>query len=510
MSKNILIHLGVHDINPIDSAIDYIKEGSKVFFIACDQSVSPCIYNKCGNSVQCRMCKQMQKTIIKKYIKTSYELHYISEFITPNIQKEADNYCFNYNNTKELKDIIFHGVEIGYGAFSTYVTLTRHCNPLYNDSVKSYINHLLRNQIITTLVTESIINVFKPDLIILHNGRFAQYKPFLNLAQNKKIEYITTEVLFKADGIERKNNFYMDIPHSISSSNLRIKYDWERANPETREIIGKSFYQNRRHAIAAGDRVFIKDQKEGMLPDNWDDTKHNIVIFNSSEDEYVSISKEFDNNRLFKSQYDALICIFEHYKEDKNKHFYVRIHPNLGNVDDISHISLYTLNYTNVTIIPPKSPISTYALIDNADKIMVFNSTTGAEASYWGKPVISMDLCQYTDLNVVYSPKTTEELFSLINNCELMCKSNDNIIKYGYFLMRENYEPNNYIRHRWKSFKILGHRFIYSNTLSYLGSSKLYSVMSDISRNLLPKFGILSKFRKVPNDRDLWNLDIKD
>lgn len=510
MGKNILIHLGVHDVNPIDLAVDYIKEGDNIFFLACDENVSPCLYNRCGNLLQCKMCKKLQKQLVNKYIKNNYELHYISEYINSEINYEAGKLKFKYNNTQELKNITYKGVEIGYGAFSTYVTLTRHSNPLYNDDVKNYLSHLMKNEIKTILVIENIIDNFNPDLIIFHNGRFAQYKPFLNIAQKKGINFIATEILVKPDGIERKNNFFNDIPHSISSATNSINRDWDNENSNIREQIGKTFFENRRNGKYAGDKIYTKNQEKGKLPKNWDNRKNNIVIFNSSEDEYVSISREYDNNRLFKNQYEALINIFEHYKNDITKHFYVRIHPNLSNVDDISHLALYKLKYPNITIIPPSSDISTYSLLDFANKIIVFNSTTGAEASYWGKAVIALDLCAYSNLDIVYSPKRIEELYTLIDDLNLKCKKNDNIIKLGFFYMRNNYKPNKYIPHIWKKFKFLGHEINYSQVFQIFGSSKFYAITSYLSINVLPKLKLFSKFKKVPNDRDLWNLDIKN
>ena len=42
--------------------------------------------------------------------------------------------------------------------------------------------------------------------------------------------------------------------------------------------------------------------------------------------------------------------------------------------------------YPNMTVIPGGSSLSTYALIDRADVVVVWGSTTGAEAVYHGKP----------------------------------------------------------------------------------------------------------------------------
>ena len=66
-------------------------------------------------------------------------------------------------------------------------------------------------------------------------------------------------------------------------------------------------------------------------------------------------------------------------------HFYLRIHPNLTNVHFEYREKLLALEeiYPNITVIDAPSPISTYALMDVADKIIVFGSTAGAESVFW-------------------------------------------------------------------------------------------------------------------------------
>ncbi|MCS2656231.1 hypothetical protein NXV26_10165 [Bacteroides fragilis] len=146
----------------------------------------------------------------------------------------------------------------------------------------------------------------------------------------------------------------------------------------------------RRNGIIAGDKVYIENQIKGKLPIDWDDTKRNIAIFNSSEDEFIAVDRDFDNLSLYKSQIDGIRGILEHYKENQTVHFYLRVHPNLKNVHYQYHLLLYdlSLKYPNITVIGADSDISTYDIMDNAEKVIVFGSTMGLESSYWGKPVI--------------------------------------------------------------------------------------------------------------------------
>ena len=65
--------------------------------------------------------------------------------------------------------------------------------------------------------------------------------------------------------------------------------------------------------------------------------------------------------------------------------------------------------YPNMTVIPGGSSLSTYALIDRADVVVVWGSTTGAEAVYHGKPVILLGGAVYRELGITYYPENEDE-----------------------------------------------------------------------------------------------------
>ena len=98
---------------------------------------------------------------------------------------------------------------------------------------------------------------------------------------------------------------------------------------------------------------------------------------------------EYDKARLFPTQLDAIVNIAEFLKNNPKVRVYLRIHPNLTNVPYKYHTDLLKLGekYPNMTVIPGGSSLSTYALIDRADVVVVWGSTTGAEAVYHDKTV---------------------------------------------------------------------------------------------------------------------------
>ena len=459
-----------------DEAVIRRNQGYEIFFVCCDNTSCICNMNASGVKCKCILCTHMAHKFVAELCKKDGGYHAVnlSQLVTSTIAQEAASIHLQYNTVEELKNLIFHGVEIGYGAFSTFVTKTRNITPEFTELERDYLDTMMRNEIKMTLALERYFDAINPDLLVFHNGRFNNFKPWLCLAQERGIEYIATETRTAPDGTMMKNNFHNDIPHSQSAYTKKAEIAWKNCGVEKGTEIGKRFFDNRRGAIEAGDKVYTKDQIKGKLPKDIDSNKRNIAIFNSSEDEYFSISKEFDNAVLYPNQYIALKRLFEHYKNQKDIHFYLRIHPNLAVIPFKSHMLLYELKYDNVTIIPPQSDISSYALMDVAEKVIVFNSTMGLESSYWGKPVIALNSCFYSGYDIVYEPKTEKEFFELVDEIHLPCKKKEQACyKLACMLMGYAAEPFQYYHNKIEQW----HGKIYPMK-KILGSPQLYQVVN--------------------------------
>ena len=489
MKKSVLVFTAHVDNLSLDEAYVQLTAGNKVYLLLCDKSFGVCNWNNASCGLSCSLCHHVMIKKVKELKKRFPELHLLSlkDIITKEIVENAANKDFSYENVAELKAISYKHVDIGFGAFSTFATATRNIMPTFNDAFKNYIDFVMRKEM---CMTDAIINLYEKyhfDMFVFHNGRFSTYKPFHNLAQHYGIEYIATELAYDSEGNMRKDYYHNDIPLSYDAMARKAIEGWEEGKKDNKEELSRQFFENRRNGAFAGDVIYTKDQKKGLLPDDYQEGKENIVIFNSSEDEFFSVSHECDNAVIFPNQYIGLTKILEHYKGDETKHFYLRIHPNLKTVPWKSHTLLYKLKYDNLTIVPPDSPISSYALMDIADKVIVFNSTMGVECSYWEKPVIALSKCFYTALDVVYTPKDEIEVYKLLDG-KLASKKNENCLKAAYFLMGYVTEPFVYYSNKVKKvtfrgkalfdvqsqFKLFGSSFLLGFVERILAMSAMY------------------------------------
>lgn len=499
---NVLIYLAGATIGPsvgihLDEAIKQIKRGNNVFILHCDQSIGGCMENPYWNPVYCKLCVHFQKKDRRTYLPKGVEYHVMSEYVHQLDLQQLPT--FSYSTVNELKKLKFHGVDIGMGVLSTYISLTRNLNPEICKQSRDYFDALIREQVITALVFERLQRERHFDLVVFQNGRGAQFKALLNICQHQGIDFLCTEYKVNADNSGYICNFYNDIPHSIIALNKKFEKCWLTSidSEEVRDKVARSFFENRRNAVFAGDKIYVKDQEEGLLPKEWRDDVENIVIFNSSEDEFCAVSKEFDDNAFFLSQIEGIKAIVEHYKDDNTKHFTLRVHPNLMKVAYRYHYDLYKFNYPNLTVVSADSPISTYALMDAASKIIVFGSTTGIEAVYWGKPVICLAASFYLPMDITYTPKTLNDLWGYIDAKYLPCKYNERVLMYGYYYMSNNHERPKYVNIDVRRLHLFGHTTMCFRFQKLFGSNLLYVLlMRGFSKLLLKKYP--AKFRELP------------
>ena len=501
--KNVLIYSfwaqGYQEACQLEAANRFISEGDNVLFVTCGSKVGFCSENVLGCRIACKLCQNAQRKRAKKFVSNNLNVKNINSFITKEIDEYSNNYSFDYKSLEDLKNVLFEGIEIGYGAISSYVTYTRNIEPDM-DKVRPYLDALMRMEVRCILAFKEIFKQFKPDLVVFHNGRFAHFKPIYGMALKYKIDFICTETVTASDGSIQIDNIFNNIPHDFQCRGQMFKDFYGSHNcDENREKVARSFFENRRNAVFAGDTIYVKDQKQGKLPVDWRDDAENIVIFNSSEDEFFAIGSKYKSVALFKTQLEGIIAIMEHYKNDKSKHFTLRVHPHLKGIPYHYHIGLYDLNYPNLTIIPADSDVSSYALMDAADKIITFGSTMGIESAYWKKPSISIGFAFYRALDVVYTPKDENELWELLDNKQLGIIDNDRCLPYGYFRMSNKHENFKYVNvgkawyFKFKGKKIKGYPYY-----KFLGSKTLYNKLKRIWDNIERKRPIFASFKRMP------------
>jgi hypothetical protein len=240
--------------------------------------------------------------------------------------------------------------------------------------------------------------------------------------------------------------------HDLKNTQRLIIETWENADPIERNARATKWFQTRIGGKMENWFSFLEKQTF-ELPENWNGSKKNILICNSSEDEFASLNDEWKNH-LYANQTDGIIKIINDTKDIENIHIYLRIHPHLAKVSNSDLTELLAIKSHHLTIIPANSLISTYHLVKHASQVITFGSTIGMEATFMGKPSILAGKSFYYNLGATYDPSSHEELIQLINS-DLEPKSKEKALMFAYYfgtfgIPFKHYQPEDFGKGKFK------------------------------------------------------------
>lgn len=465
-------HMGVL----INSLLEDLKNGNDVYWLYCNKALSSCLMNSKGCGVYCSFCGYAYKQLFRDYGKNIQ--------IIPLKPVHKKRKPFAYDNSADLKHISYKGVQVGYSILSFYISETRNMDFDVNDEKRNYIDYIAGEICDAIDALIPIVDIVKPEKMITYNGRYYENRFIYDIAKTNNINFNSLEVIGGRNEPYFSVHFPYDLPHSISQFTKLINKSWDESSLDENEKVEKasSFYDKRRNGIVAGDKVYISFQQKGVLPDSFDYSKHNIAIFNSSADEMAAVGGEWDESTvIFSTQYESIKHILN--VAPPNYHFYLRIHPNLKDVKFNYHTDLYKLSneYGNITIIEPKSTISSYSLMDACEKVIVFGSTMGVESCYWGKPVILIGTAFYAGMDVFYKVMNKSDILPLLEK-KLEPKDRIGALKYAFFLMDREVRVDHYsnIDFNYENSVFVGQPIKVSKYLKLFGSSKLHAIVCKI------------------------------
>lgn len=418
-------------LNEILSSVD---NGDKVYWGQCRGILSSCMMNPDGNSMRCGLCRLQYKALIKEF---GMRVEIVPFVHNKNLKIYKES---QFNSIEEIKKMEYRKVHVGLSILSYYFSITRNINPNITSSFCRYVNCLAAEIFAQIDDMYDFIDREKPDMISIYNGRLYESRALYDIAQTRKIRFESLEIVGGGNTSMKMVKYDNVLPHDIGYFTKKANWVWDVSEDTDKEKkrIASEFFIKRRNGIQAGDKVYVANQVKGKLPDNLSSDKINIMIFNSSADELAALGGEWDEDILFNSQYEAIDYMLAN--SSPNIYYYLRIHPNLHKVHYDFVTELYNLSkkYTNITVIGPSSNISSYALLDVADKVVVFGSTMGVEANFWGKPVILIGHSFYYDMDVAYHSDTKDELIQLLH-AKLSAKSKLDSMKYGYYILDTTY-----------------------------------------------------------------------
>lgn len=431
-------HATPHIETELEIAQRLMNEGHEVFFLQCREELGMCFANPQHTRIGCKLCISK---ISRSYQRLNIPRERILSFPSVDVDYEKVYSKDAIKDVAALKQLTYKGFDIGMAVASSLISFIRDHNP----DLARYAGFVDRGLKTSAFVYESankLLDELKPDEVYLFNGRFLEVRPVMRLCEAKSIKFYTHE----RGGVLSK---YMlregSIPHSLEKAAAEIQELWGSGGAE-KEQIGRKFFEDRKNRVIQGWHTFTGNQTWNKLPADFNPDKMNVVIFNSSMDEYEGIAGF--GSRVYKDDNSGMEQILSSFQHDPSKHFYLRVHPNLKGLKNtqLKQIDQIAANYKNLTVIPAEEDIDTYGLMEHADKVLAFGSTMGIESVYWNKPVLLLGRAFYERLNCLYIPATHEEVVEMINKTDLLPFNQSEALKYGYWLLNfgnpyKHYKP---------------------------------------------------------------------
>lgn len=407
---------------------NHLDNGDQVKLLGCTKSVDCCDYNLNHSFHWCYFCVNRQKRALKFL---DQDIEY-ADMINLSVEDKdlLQNIRTSFSSTEDMKSYHFENFDIGYAVLSGLCWKMREAEIDLQRNA-TIIKKLTLNAARVYKSFQNHVKEYNPDIVYLFNGRLALIRGAFRYCEEKKIR---CGIYDRGANKFKYNIWYNALPHNIEYTTKMINQYWDDSDERDRQEIANNFFVDRRSGIEQGWKSFTKDQNPDLLPKQWNSRKHNIVIFNSSEDEFSSIGAEWERS-LYENQITGIKAISDALMTSNSIRIYLRIHPNLIGVDNSFTRRLKELEKVpNIELILADSKISTYALIDASNCVVTFGSTVGVEATYWGKPSIVLGSSFYQNLDVTYKPETHEDLISMLKQDSLAVKPKLGALKYGYYM----------------------------------------------------------------------------
>lgn len=374
-----------------------------------------------------------------------------------------------------LKSYRFGEAMLGMGVASSLISWTG--NSLFDPGSQTILTYdCLEAAALTFERTRTVLATFLPTELFTFNGRFATCKAIVETARQLEIPVR----LHERGATFGQYEIYDDSPHDLGYVNSRIKAAWEAAAPSVREKIGHSFFRRRRGGDGVGWYSFTVRQKQDLIPSRVGG-KRRVVYFSSSDDEYAATTDGLTRGP-WPDQLSATRALVNASAAQPDIELMLRIHPNLVNKSAAERSRWHAWNGPNLTLIPANSPVDSYALCDSADIVVVFGSTMGVEAAYWGRPVILLGPSVYAGMGIASEPNNSDELAALlVPVVPARAADMSACLAFGHYCMTFGTDYRYYAPESLMEGRFLGDRLAWDpfpvRMLRRLGAGRLYNRM---------------------------------
>ena len=302
------------------------------------------------------------------------------------------------------------GVPVGRLIEPTVARSLRQCTFAPDERTTSLYRRYLETALINVPAIERILE--EPwEAVVVLNGKFLAESLLYHQARRADVDVVTYERGF------RLNTLFFAVNDQVTEFDISRHFTQVRDVPltERQEERLQRYESARRVGEQAIVQYFLKideDFDRIAAEHRIDREKHIAVAYPN----IVWDTAVFGQERTFESIWAWMEATIRTYADLPDWELVVRIHPAEVRLPAKTMEPMAELIQAhfpdppaNVHVIPPAAAASSYALMEMADRVLVYSSTMGLEAAMAGKRVVTTARTHYAELGFTTDPRTGEE-----------------------------------------------------------------------------------------------------
>ncbi len=383
----------LHTLYEITIAHALKLRGAEFKFIGCDAVFSDCDQHWEAASPRteqsCTVCREFQNRVFSNL---QIEPVWLSDKLDNNAKHEVDDWV-NSLQDHELLNADFKGYKLGNWVESSVHSFYRIKELDFNEPriVKTY-RSFLSGAALACLALNKYFDEFKPDVLMLLNGRFFSHRVAFEIARERGVTVYTHE-RGRTDNTLR---IYKDETF-LTFNTLAESWEAWKEVPLTRQEMQTvdKIMEERAKGINTGWKSFVRGDKK-----RWEDFFSTIkahpddkivTLFTSSDDE-AGVSKAWLPHII--DQFEWINRTIEYFKNKPEYKLVIRVHPNTIGHTGVNFqflkkiIDLKKKATSQVHIVMPQDNVNSYQLLEVSEAVLTYFSSLSLEAVLRGKPAL--------------------------------------------------------------------------------------------------------------------------
>jgi hypothetical protein len=419
-------------------------KGSIVEFLLCNKILTGCIMTTDENTKEKELLKEKQTGIChacfdigkKTFEKTGLKIHYLGDFIS---QKDLVLIDQTVRNTSinDIKNYNIAGANIGEQTIANVLRYYAIGDLSLEKNSELVIKKYFKSALVTEKAIRRLFEQEKYDVIVLNHGIYVPQGIITEIAKSKKINYVTwTTGARKNTFIFSHNDIYnKDIVGEDNSNwaDIRVKKIEKEIDEYLQsKILGTEDWQYQNNKISLKANQYLASKKIDL-------SKPTIGLATN----VIWDAQLHYDDTIFYNMVDWILKTINYFISRKDLNLIIRIHPTEVNSDRPAKqkvkdeiLKYYSVLPDNILIIDSNDPISTYAVLDFCNTILIYGTKLGVEFAARGVPVVIAGEAVIRNKGFSIEPSSEKEYFEVLKSLPLKNKMNqvqtENAKKFAY------------------------------------------------------------------------------